>query len=460
MLTMTDLFCGAGGSSTGATMVPDVEVTMAANHWQLAIETHNTNHPNTDHDCADISQVDPRRYPNTDILWGSPECTNHSQAKGKKRSARTVDSDGNSLPEEAEERSRATMWDIVRFAEHHHYQAVVVENVVEARQWRPFTAWLAAMHSLGYQHQLVFLNSAHAHRAGAPAPQSRDRMYVVFHREGNPAPDVAAWTSPTGACECGRTGPLIQSWKKPGEPWGRYRSQYVYRCPCGQKVDPFVLPAAAAIDWSLAGQRIGDRSRPLADNTKARIEAGLRKFGGRPNLIPKIGAADMEQLLRSMGVSRSISETDTRSVMPAGGFVMRNNGSKGDGREMSTLLGEPLRTLTTVGSQSLITWDAHIAYNRTALLRPITEPLQTLMTRDSTSLVKTAPTVEDCLFRMLEPHEVARGMAFPEDYTILGNKRERVKQAGNAVTPPAARDLIAAVAESLGAQIARPEVAA
>lgn len=55
----------------------------------------------------------------------------------------------------------------------------------------------------------------------------------------------------------------------------------------------------------------------------------------------------------------------------------------------------------------------------------------------------------DCLFRMLEPREIANGMAFPEDYIILSNRRAQVRQAGNAVTPPAARDLISAVAESL-----------
>ena len=31
MLTMTDLFCGAGGSSTGAVTVPGVEVRLAGN---------------------------------------------------------------------------------------------------------------------------------------------------------------------------------------------------------------------------------------------------------------------------------------------------------------------------------------------------------------------------------------------------------------------------------------------
>jgi DNA (cytosine-5)-methyltransferase 1 len=60
------------------------------------------------------------------------------------------------------------------------------------------------------------------------------------------------------------------------------------------------------------------------------------------------------------------------------------------------------------------------------------------------------PAVEDCTFRMLEPHEVTWGMAFPRDYIMTGTKREQVKQAGNAVTPPAARDLALIGAESLG----------
>ncbi|GAB2647122.1 DNA cytosine methyltransferase [Kribbella swartbergensis] len=99
-------------------------------------------------------------------------------------------------------------------------------------------------------------------------------------------------------------------------------------------------------------------------------------------------------------------------------LVMRNNGSRHDGVEMCTPATETLRTLTTAGHQSLL------------------EP-QTI-------------AVEDCLFRMLEPHEVAAGMAFTNGYVVLGNKREKVRQLGNAVTPPAARHLIAAVAESLG----------
>ena len=50
---------------------------------------------------------------------------------------------------------------------------------------------------------------------------------------------------------------------------------------------------------------------------------------------------------------------------------------------------------------------------------------------------------------MLEPHEIQAGMGFARDYLLLGSKRDKVKQAGNAVTPPAARDLGHAVAEFL-----------
>jgi DNA (cytosine-5)-methyltransferase 1 len=78
-LTVTDLFCGAGGSSIGAEMA-GAELRLGLNHWTKAIETHATNFPNADHDCEDISSLSTariRRYPDTDILLASPECTNH-----------------------------------------------------------------------------------------------------------------------------------------------------------------------------------------------------------------------------------------------------------------------------------------------------------------------------------------------------------------------------------------------
>jgi DNA (cytosine-5)-methyltransferase 1 len=60
-----------------------------------------------------------------------------------------------------------------------------------------------------------------------------------------------------------------------------------------------------------------------------------------------------------------------------------------------------------------------------------------------------SPNVEDCGFRMLEPHEIGRAMAFRDDYVVLGNKRQRVKQYGNAVTPPVMAMLIERCVASL-----------
>lgn len=187
-ITLTDQFCGAGGSSQGARRLSQkmgggLEITLAMNHWSLAVETHNTNFPDTDHDCVDISASDPRRYQSTDVMLASPECTNHTGAKGVSRKLQvTKNLFGNLTIDPSAIRSRATMWDVPRFAEVHNYNLIIVENVVEARVWIMWDAWLHAMHNLGYTHKCVYLNSMHA----LPTPQSRDRMYVVFWKKREP----------------------------------------------------------------------------------------------------------------------------------------------------------------------------------------------------------------------------------------------------------------------------------
>lgn len=102
-------------------------------------------------------------------------------------------------------------------------------------------------------------------------------------------------------------------------------------------------------------------------------------------------------------------------------LLMRNNTPRqGDAGYLSTPVTEPARAITTSGHQSLLAADA--------------------------------PTIDidDVRFRMLEPQEIKRAMDFPADYRLLGNRREQVRMSGNAVTPPAARDLVWVVAQSLG----------
>lgn len=303
-LTVTDQFCGAGGSSQGVrevsrSMGGGLEVKLALNHWKLAIETHNTNFPDTLHDCTDVSACDPRRYPKTNILITSPECTNHSLAKGKKRNNRV---DLFTALDPAEERSRATMWDVPRFAEYHSYEIIIVENVVDARYWVQWEAWLLAMHLLGYEHKCVYANSMHFH----PTPQSRDRMYVVFWKKGNKAPDLAL--RPRGYCtSCGKETETYQAWKKANVNWGKYRQQYVYRCPtCTTIVEPYYYAAFNCIDWSIPGTRIGDRKKPLSDNTLKRIQYGIDKYWNQPQIITTRYTSGLDCRVRSA----------TKEVMP------------------------------------------------------------------------------------------------------------------------------------------------
>jgi DNA (cytosine-5)-methyltransferase 1 len=555
-LSVMDWFCGAGGSSQGAHAVPGVRVERAANHWLRAIESHAANFPTTDHYQGDIRKAPVWDWPVTDIFWASPECTNWSVAKGRKRSfdnamqgdlfSLLAAQDDEDEPT-AEEESRALMEEVPLYLRGVQergglVKAGVVENVTDVRAWTDWNRWLGEIHKLGYRTRVIALNSMHANpRSVHAAPQSRDRLYVGYwHESLGRTPDWDKWLRPRAVCDTCGPVQAVQSWKRPGIDMGRYRQQYVYRCPntaCRNRiVEPEALPALAAIDWSIPGQRIGDKPlkeffsdkaktkslgfHPLAPKTLTRIEAGLAKFavpmmvpaGGTwrndataviepmparttrendalaipPLLVPVEGrdgktAAAAHAPMRAQtarnetglawlpfvaelrgggSVARSVAEslaTVTASgnhhglvtpELPA--FVMRNNSSKGDGGEHCTPAREPFRTVTTAGHQSLVTWEhLLVPYYGNGTARQVTQPMGALTTKDRYALVHGKPAIEDVLFRMLEPHEIGRAMSFADSYTVLGSKRERVRQYGNAVTPNAAEILLCALVEAI-----------
>ena len=567
MITITDIFAGAGGSTSGAIMVPGVEVRVSANHWQLAVDVHQVNHPTTEHACVDLHLENPRFFPRTDVLWASPECTTWSQARGKS-AALSAELGGDAtlfdqIPEdlittETDEttRSRLLMFDALRFVEHHRYRAVVVENVVDiatqakyASAWR---LWQGGLRSLGYRFRVVSHNAMHAQAYGLPAPQSRDRLYVVAWPEREKAPDIDAVMRPKAWCpRCDVIVESVQAWK-PGRTVGKYRTQYVYACShCGITVEPGWLPAAAAIDWTLRGQRIGDRDKPLADKTRARIAAGIARYWGPlhleaaghtydaadpnhpaygdPNAYYRSWPADdylrtlhntsskalavpvegrdgtqtrpLDRALRTMttrnetalAVAPFIAElrgggSTARSVTdPAATFTASGNHhglvcpAGGTWNDQARSTNQALRALTTREAYALVapyygnsdtahpardplgtvtTRDRHALIMRNneggaEMSTPVHEVMRTLTSRGHQSLVTPGELdaaraqVDDCEFRMFEPHEVAAGMAFPLDYQWLGSRRDRVKLAGNAVCPPAARDLVGAVVDAL-----------
>lgn len=344
-ITVTDQFCGAGGSSQGVRELSKqirggLEVKLALNHWKLAIETHNTNFPDTLHDCTDISACDPRRYPKTNILITSPECTNHSLAKGKKRK-QPADLFTSLNPEE--ERSRATMWDVPRFAEYHDYEIIIVENVVDARHWLQWEAWLLAMRLLGYNHKCVYFNSMHAH----PTPQSRDRMYVVFWKKGNKAPDLEL--RPVGYCNtCEKDTETFQHWKKQDVNWGKYKQQYVYRCPsCTHIVEPYYYAAFNCIDWSMPGTRIGDRKKPLSDNTVKRIQYGIDKYWNEPQIITTRYTSGLDCRVRSASGSYLPTQPGDQSHAFLNPIIVKRNHTTSPGALVKNSSADPLPTQLT-----------------------------------------------------------------------------------------------------------------
>jgi site-specific DNA-cytosine methylase len=74
-LKCIDLFCGAGGSTTGVTDTGLVDVIACINHDNIAIRSHEANHPNCIHHTEDIRLFDEKILPKCDLLTISAECT-------------------------------------------------------------------------------------------------------------------------------------------------------------------------------------------------------------------------------------------------------------------------------------------------------------------------------------------------------------------------------------------------
>ncbi|WP_413757184.1 DNA cytosine methyltransferase [Streptomyces sp. MMBL 11-3] len=458
-LKAADFFSGGGGSASGMAKIPGVELRLAANHWDLAVRTHQAHFPDCEHRLADLSQADFRQYPSVDLLWGSPECTNHSVAQGRKRlqEDQIPDAEGNTLPTEAGARSRATMWDVPRYLEvminrGRPVLGGVTENVVDVCRWILYPAWRKALDALGYDVTPVFMNSAHAHaQKSLWSPQSRDRVYFAYvHRSLGRKLDLEKWTRPWSTCSVHGVVKGRQVFKKQGvEAWGRFGSQYYFLCTvpgCALVVSPVALPASEAVDWTNPGQRIGDRARPLAEKTVRRIEDGLQRYA-RPMMIPTEGReGKLAKPLDQPGRTQTTRRESAVLFTPA--FVAELRGGNSKNRSLDA----PLATVTAGGFHHALV----VPYYGQGRARPVDRPIGTLSTIDRFALVEQQARVEDCTLRMLQVPEIARAMSFDEDHQILGNKREATRLLGNAVTPPASEVLMSAVVETVTGEPLEP----
>lgn len=304
-----DLFCGAGGTSTGLALACEaagVKVDLLAiNHWEMALETHKMNHPWARHLCKSLHQVNPKTAipgGRLDILVASPECTHHSIARG----GRPVS-----------DQMRMSAWQVVDWLSALYVSNVIIENVREFRDWGPldsknrpiksrkgetYRAFVGAIESLGYRLEERIINAA-----DHGDPTTRERLFIMGRRSNR----RISW--PVAARD--ETGMIT------GKKW---------------------RPAREIIDWSIESQSIFTRKRPLSDNTLARIAAGLKRFGGISFIVNLRGTETSH--LKGLSLNRPLPTlTTSRNVGVVEPFILPHR--MFDGMQVDSI-DRPLRTIT------------------------------------------------------------------------------------------------------------------
>ena len=166
-----DMFCGAGGSSWGAAAA-GVSMVAGFDHWELAARVYAQNFPGARTYVDDIASLWPRLLirdiGRVDLILASPECTNHSPAKGSAKK---------------DEKSRRTAFEVVRFAKVFRPRWVVIENVLHMRSWFRYAEFLESLSKLGYHIQEEIINAAEF-----GVPQRRRRLFIICDLDQRPAP--------------------------------------------------------------------------------------------------------------------------------------------------------------------------------------------------------------------------------------------------------------------------------
>jgi DNA (cytosine-5)-methyltransferase 1 len=315
-----DLFCGAGGTSTGLRQACErqgIDLTLIAiNHWEIAISTHSANHPDADHHCANLDTVDPRKLvPNgkLDLLVASPECVHHSNARG-------------GMP--INDQSRASAWRVVEWLSQVKVERVLIENVPEFRTWGPliekkvekelslpspfieFETWYAKTRRYGgtrEEWQRIYGGLGRRERVGKvkrrvkitvqiPDPKRKGEIYLSFLKAIEShgytvetcilnAADFGDPTSRERLFIQARRGRRPIRWPEPTHaPVSKAKSNgngSGHLFDMSPRLKPH-RPAREIIDWAVPSESIFTRKRLLSPNTLARIWAGLAKFCGLP----------------------------------------------------------------------------------------------------------------------------------------------------------------------------------
>jgi DNA (cytosine-5)-methyltransferase 1 len=345
---VVDLFCGAGGVTTGFALSGVAKVVACVNHDHMAILSHWSNHKDVVHFEEDIRTLElgPLRevvlksraeYPDARlILWASLECTNFSKAKG-------------GLARDADSRTLADH--LHRYITAIDPDYVMIENVVEFLDWGPtqekmkdgkrvviknkhgehvyghvpipeakgsdFKRWCGEICAHGYDMEWRKMNSA-----DFGAYTSRARLFGMFARKGA----AMVWPEPTHGNN-GKGG--LTRWNAVKE----------------------------LIDFSDEGYSIFYRGsnmgipkrqrKDLSENTLERVYAGCIKHiaGGKENFMIKYHGGkprtnDTEKPL-------TVIDTENRHAVVNASFITQRNSGEPFSKVVD--INGPARTITATG---------------------------------------------------------------------------------------------------------------
>ena len=419
-----DLFCGAGGTSTGIHLANNNSKVLACvNHDANAIKSHFENHPDAHHFTEDIRDfavvlklknlVDNIRLNEPDAIiniWASLECTNFSKAKG----GQSRDADSRTLAEH--------MFMYLKEIDPDYFW---VENVREFMSWGPldnngkpisrtegkdYIKWIESVKMYGYNYDKKILNSANY-----GSYQSRERLFIQFAKHNLPI----SWPEQT------HTKDKIDSPLFPMEKW---------------------KPVREVLDLQDEGKSIFDRKKPLSDKTIDVIIKGMVK-----------AIEEKEETFIFKYYGNGLNYTSLKN--PSGTVTTKdrfaiiklivNQYKTGN----ISSINNPIGTLTTTPKCNILTFILNPSHG--GHTTSIDKPAPTVIARQDKAplyilkAIMNEYGVIDVKMRMAKIIELLQMQGFPKDYKLVGTQAEQKKFIGNAVEVNQARALVVCNYESL-----------
>jgi len=356
-INTVDLFCGAGGATTGLEMALERmglrHRGIAINHWRVAVDTMAANHPDVETRQMSVEEAVPADLvPGgvVDFLWASPSCTHHSRAKGGK-------------PRSNQLRAQPEL--VLTWLDQLFVRRLCIENVPEFVEWGPlsasgrpierlkgacFRAWVAAIEARNYRVEWRVLNCADYGDA-----TTRRRFFLQAVRRGC---GRIVWPEPTHAED-----PQTDLWGRTPQRWRGIRE---------------------CLDLSDTGRSIFNRRTPLAENTLRRVFVGLRKFCGLDFQMDFLGAdGGDEARLRPLDAPLATQPAGGNRTALVRSFIVRQN--RGCFAEDAD---RPLSSQQASTVHHAVCQPVVVDHFRNGEARPATEPIGSQTTHERYSVVQ------------------------------------------------------------------------